>query len=54
MKLAVIGGTGLVGSRVVKILNTSGHEAVPKSPSSGLDLLSGRGLPEALNSSRPP
>jgi uncharacterized protein YbjT (DUF2867 family) len=41
--IAVIGGTGLIGSRVVDIL-----DAVPHSPSSGLDLLSGRGLPEAL------
>jgi uncharacterized protein YbjT (DUF2867 family) len=49
MKIAVIGGTGLVGSQVVKILNASGHEAVPHSPSTGLDLLSGQGLPEALN-----
>jgi uncharacterized protein YbjT (DUF2867 family) len=48
MKIAVIGGTGLIGSQVVKILNASGHEAVPHSPSTGLDLLSGRGLPEAL------
>ena len=49
MKIAVIGGTGLIGSQVVKIVNASGHEAVPHSPSSGLDLLGGRGLPEALN-----
>jgi uncharacterized protein YbjT (DUF2867 family) len=48
MKLAVIGGTGLIGSQVVKVLNASGHEAVPYSPSTGLDLLSGKGLPEAL------
>ena len=48
MKIAVIGGTGLIGSQVVKILNASGHEAVPHSPSSGVDLLSGQGLPEAL------
>jgi len=48
MKIAVIGGTGLIGSQVVTILNTSGHEAVPHSPSTGLDLLSGQGLPEAL------
>ena len=34
MKIAVIGGTGLIGSQVVKILNASGHEAVPHSPSS--------------------
>ena len=48
MKIAVIGGTGLIGSQVVKILNTSGHDAVPHSPSTGVDLLSGQGLPEAL------
>ena len=48
MKIAVIGGTGLIGSQVVKMLNAEGHEAVPSSPSSGLDLLTGKGLPEAL------
>lgn len=48
MKIAVIGGTGLIGSQVVKILNASGHEAVPHSPSTGLDLISGKGLSEAL------
>lgn len=52
MRIAVIGGTGLIGSQVVKILNASGHEAVPHSPSSGLDLLSGQGLPEALADAR--
>ncbi|HEY3978505.1 MAG TPA: NAD(P)H-binding protein [Streptosporangiaceae bacterium] len=49
MKLAVIGGTGLIGSQVVDILTASGHEAVPHSPATGLDLLSGQGLPEALD-----
>jgi uncharacterized protein YbjT (DUF2867 family) len=48
MKLAVIGGTGLIGSQVVEILNAAGHEAVPQSPSSGVDLLSGQGLAGAL------
>ncbi|AGZ42962.1 SDR family oxidoreductase [Actinoplanes friuliensis] len=48
MKIAVMGGTGLIGSQVVKILNADGHEAVPHSPSSGVDLISGAGLPEAL------
>ena len=48
MKIAVIGGTGLIGSQVVKILNANGHEAVPLSPSTGVDLLSGQGLAEAL------
>ena len=48
MKIAVIGGTGLIGSQVVKILKANGHEAVPHSPSTGLDLLTGQGLAEAL------
>ncbi|MGW5649013.1 SDR family oxidoreductase [Saccharopolyspora sp. NPDC003752] len=48
MKIAVLGGTGLIGSQVVKILNASGHQAVPHSPSTGLDLLTGQNLPEAL------
>ncbi|GIG68464.1 SDR family oxidoreductase [Phytomonospora endophytica] len=51
MKIAVIGGTGLIGSQVVGILDAGGHEAVPHSPSSGLDLLSGQGLAEALEGS---
>jgi uncharacterized protein YbjT (DUF2867 family) len=48
VKIAVIGGTGRIGSRVVKILNASGHEAVAHSTSTGLDLRSGKGLREAL------
>jgi uncharacterized protein YbjT (DUF2867 family) len=49
MKVAVIGGTGLIGSQVVKILNAGGHEAVPHSLSTGLDLLSGAGVHKALD-----
>lgn len=48
MKCAVIGGTGLIGSQVVKNLNAAGHEAVPHSQSTGADVLSGRGLDEAV------
>ena len=48
MKIAVIGGTGLIGSQVVKLLNAGGHEAVPHSPATGIDLVSGSGLHEAL------
>jgi uncharacterized protein YbjT (DUF2867 family) len=48
MKIAVLGGTGLIGSQVVKILNAVKHEAVPHSLSTGVDLLSGQGLREAL------
>jgi hypothetical protein len=44
MKVAVIGGTGLIGSQVVAILNAGGHEAVRHSASTGLDLLTGKGL----------
>jgi uncharacterized protein YbjT (DUF2867 family) len=51
MKIAVIGGTGLIGSQVVKMLNEGGHEAVPHSPSTGIDLLTGAGLTEALQGS---
>ncbi|RPF30957.1 SDR family oxidoreductase [Streptomyces sp. TLI_185] len=48
MKFAVIGGTGLIGSQVVKNLNAVGHEAVPHSQSTGVDVISGRGLDEAV------
>ncbi|MFF2807940.1 SDR family oxidoreductase [Streptomyces sp. NPDC058000] len=48
MKIAVIGGTGLIGSQVVKNLNTAGHEAVPHSKSTGVDIISGQGLDEAV------
>ncbi|MER5787551.1 SDR family oxidoreductase [Streptomyces sp. NPDC001980] len=48
MKFAVIGGTGLVGSQVVKDLNAAGHEAVPHSQSTGVDIITGQGLDEAL------
>ncbi|MFH9826540.1 SDR family oxidoreductase [Streptomyces bobili] len=47
MKFAVIGGTGLIGSQVVKKLNAAGHEAVPHSKSTGIDVISGQGLEEA-------
>ncbi len=47
MKFAVIGGTGLIGSRVVKKLNAAGHEAVPHSQSTGVDVITGQGLAEA-------
>jgi uncharacterized protein YbjT (DUF2867 family) len=48
MKIAVIGGTGLIGSQVVKNLNAAGHEAVPHSQSTGVDVISGQGLDEAV------
>src|SRR5437868_5837539 len=48
MKIVVIGGTGLIGSKVVNILRQRGHEAVAASPSSGVNTLTGEGLAEAL------
>ncbi|MFF4309246.1 SDR family oxidoreductase [Streptomyces sp. NPDC001507] len=48
MRFAVIGGTGLIGSQVVKALNAAGHEAVPHSQSTGVDVITGQGLDEAL------
>ncbi|KAK1185764.1 NAD(P)H-binding protein [Streptomyces sp. NBS 14/10] len=48
MKIAVIGGTGLIGSQVVKKLNAAGHEAVPHSKSTGVDVITGEGVAEAV------
>ena len=48
MKIVVIGGTGLVGSRVVKRLRRGGHEALPASLASGVNLLTGEGLDRSL------
>ncbi|CUU58132.1 Uncharacterized conserved protein YbjT, contains NAD(P)-binding and DUF2867 domains [Parafrankia irregularis] len=48
MKIAVFGGTGLIGSQVVRILAAGGHEARSLSRSTGVDLTTGQGLPEAL------
>lgn len=48
MKIVVIGGTGLIGSKVVKLLRERGHEAVSASPSSGVNTLTGEGLAAAF------
>jgi uncharacterized protein YbjT (DUF2867 family) len=48
MKIAVIGGSGLIGSRLVTKLREHGHEAVAASPNSGVNTLTGEGLAEAL------
>ena len=48
MKIVVIGGTGLIGSKVVTDLSDQGHEAVAASPASGVDTVSGQGLDAAL------
>jgi uncharacterized protein YbjT (DUF2867 family) len=48
MKIVVIGGSGLIGSRLVNKLREHGHEAVAASPDSGVNTLTGEGLAEAL------
>ena len=48
MKVVIIGGRGLIGSKLVARLREHGHEAVPASPDSGVDTLTGEGLAEVL------
>jgi uncharacterized protein YbjT (DUF2867 family) len=48
MKIVVIGGTGLIGSKTVERLRKKGHEIVAASPSTGVNTLTGEGLAEAL------
>jgi uncharacterized protein YbjT (DUF2867 family) len=48
MKIVVIGGTGLIGSKVVQNLRGLGHEAVPASPNTGVNTITGEGLDAAL------
>jgi uncharacterized protein YbjT (DUF2867 family) len=48
MKIVVIGGTGLIGTKLVKNLRERDHEAVAASPSSGVNTITGEGLAEAL------
>src|ERR1700752_5106779 len=48
MKIVVIGGTGLIGSKTVAILRQGGHEVVAASPNSGVNTITGEGLKEAL------
>jgi uncharacterized protein YbjT (DUF2867 family) len=49
MKIVVIGGTGLIGKKLVAILRNRGHEVVAASPSSGVNTLTGEGLSAALD-----
>ena len=48
MKIVVIGGTGLIGSKTVAILRQGGHEVLAASPNSGVNTITGEGLKEAL------
>jgi uncharacterized protein YbjT (DUF2867 family) len=50
MKIVVIGGSGLIGSKLVRKLLEHGHQAVPASPTSGVNTLTGEGLAEVLDS----
>jgi uncharacterized protein YbjT (DUF2867 family) len=48
MKIVVIGGSGLIGSKLVTLLRSNGHEAIPASPNSGVNTITGEGLAAAL------
>ena len=48
MKIVVIGGSGLIGTKLVKLLRERGHEALAASPSSGVNTITGKGLAVAL------
>jgi uncharacterized protein YbjT (DUF2867 family) len=52
MKIVVIGGSGLIGSKLVNNLRRQGHEVVAASPSSGVNTITGEGLGEALAGAR--
>jgi uncharacterized protein YbjT (DUF2867 family) len=48
MKIVVIGGTGLIGSKVVEKLKQKGHEAIAGSPNTGVNTITGEGLTQAM------
>jgi uncharacterized protein YbjT (DUF2867 family) len=48
MKIVVIGGTGLIGKKLVNKLGQNGHEVVAASPASGINTITGEGLAKAL------
>src|ERR1043165_4804749 len=48
MKIVVIGGSGLIGSKLVNNLRQKGHEVIAASPNSGVNTITGEGLSEAL------
>src|SRR5689334_3177884 len=48
-KIVVIGGTGLIGSKLIEKLNARGYEAVAAAPNTGVNTLTGEGLAEVLN-----
>src|SRR2546423_8614097 len=52
MKIVVIGGTGLIGSKLIEKLRADGHDALAASPNTGVDVITGQGLAEALAGAR--
>jgi uncharacterized protein YbjT (DUF2867 family) len=52
MKIVVIGGTGLIGSKTIPILRQGGHEAVAASPNTGVNTITGKGLKQAMAGTR--
>src|SRR4249920_3814046 len=52
MKIVVIGGTGLIGSKVVANLKQKGHEALAAAPNTGVNTITGEGLKEAMAGAR--
>ena len=48
MRVVVIGGTGLIGSKLVAILGGQGHEVIAASPDSGVNTITGQGLADAM------
>jgi uncharacterized protein YbjT (DUF2867 family) len=48
MKVVVIGGTGLIGSKLIEKVSAHGHDAVPAAPQTGVNTLTGEGLADAL------
>jgi NAD(P)-dependent dehydrogenase (short-subunit alcohol dehydrogenase family) len=53
MKIVVIGGTGLIGSKVAANLKQKGHEVLAAAPNTGVNTITGEGLKEALAASAP-
>lgn len=49
MKIVIIGGTGLIGSKTVERLRNRGHDVIAASPNTGVNTMTGEGLAEALN-----
>ena len=49
MKIVVVGGTGLIGSKLVKKLQEKGHGVIAAAPNTGVNTITGEGLKEALS-----